>query len=494
MRRFSQHPTSLVLFVVLLALAAPTSALAQKPPPLDPFGTHVLRSLLDSKHFKPLRSWAELRDAPERTLLVLLGRMRGRDGDSELNRIPDGLKRFLEDGGAVLLATDQRLQSEQLSSVCGAGVSGSPVFAWGRNQVGSNRTAFELQRESPFVFPFKDAEFPLFVRLQPGAQKGPLRVATNWPSFLERTVGPLPANVKPLAHFPLDSVFGDWERSVRPVRLVFGLSCEHEKGRLLLLADHSIFINHLMLNQIQDDNWDFAVNAVNWLKGDDKERNRVLFVYDGTIETKLDDLIRVTPVSLLDIQAGLVNSANEQLKEIEGKNPWKGANQDTVDTIGQASGRLFGWSPRFGFIRLLVLLGVLGALFYGLARLWRASFRPEPHVPLFATAAIRHAPSASALQQRYRHAVQEDNLGDYAHVLAQEWLGTVYRPEDGHPPRVVAAGGWWQQRSLSNLVRRVWRMAQADVPECMSQREFRNFLADVERLRKALAAGDLRLE
>src|SRR5262249_9531483 len=140
----------------------------------------------------------------------------------------------------------------------------------------------------------------------------------------------------------------------------------------------------------------------------------------------------------------------------------------------------------------LILLGVLGASIYGLARLRRASFHPEPHVPLFAAAASRHAPSASALNQRYRHAVQEDNLGDYAHILAQEWLRPLHGGEG--PPRVVASGGWWQRRSLRQLVGRIWGLAQADVPERMSQGEFRSFLADLERLREKLAAGALRLE
>jgi hypothetical protein len=70
----------------------------------------------------------------------------------------------------------------------------------------------------------------------------------------------------------------------------------------------------------------------------------------------------------------------------------------------------------------------------------------------------------------------------------------VYRGEAGRSPRVVAKGGWWQRRSLRELVRRIWEMAQADVPERMSQHEFRSFLADLEHLRKVLATGELRLE
>jgi hypothetical protein len=237
---------------------------------------------------------------------------------------------------------------------------------------------------------------------------------------------------------------------------------------------------------------DFAYNAIDWLKGDNKARNRVLFVHDGNIETTLDVPIREIHASLLDFQSSLIQKANDQLKKLESNDVWKRGNQEVIRSIRWTAYRPnLGGALWFGFDRLLVLLAVLGAAFYGLNRLRRASFRPEPHVPLFATAASRHAPSASALKQRYRLAVQEDNLGDYAHVLAREWLGSVYRGEG--PPRVASEKGS-THHSLHKLVERIWRMVQADVPERMSQREFRDFLTDLERLHEALAAGNLRLE
>src|SRR5205823_5020128 len=54
----------------------------------------------------------------------------------------------------------------------------------------------------------------------------------------------------------------------------------------------------------------------------------------------------------------------------------------------------------------------------------------------------------------------------------------------GEPPlRVVASGSRWHRRSLERLFHWVWRLARSEVPERMSQREFRGFLADLERLR-----------
>jgi hypothetical protein len=487
--------------LVVSVLAMPAPVRAQTEQQKFAFGTHALRRMLYESKFKALDSWDDLDKVPDQTLLVLLGQVRG-----DLNRLR-GLENFLRQGGAVLLATDQAIPlnseaGQALKRLTGTVVSGFAVsasppakpsrFDLVRATRVDAKAIYRNQPECIIVTPTLQG-LPLFIQRTAGlsAESG---VATNRSSYLLNL--PLTENTQRVAEFPRGCRY---DSRVGPPYLLlwdepppFAVRFDAGDGRLLLLADHSIFINEMMLKQ-DTFNVDFAYNALDWLKGDNKERNRVLFVYDGQIETKLDVPIHENKISLLDAQAYLVNYANEAMKEIEAKKPWQGANQETRRAIGLAAARaLFGGqAPWFGFDRLLILLGVLGAFFYGLSRLLRGSFRAEPHVPLFATAASRHAPSPSALLQRYRHAIQEDNLGDYAHVLAQDWLGTVYTGEG--PPRLVEGNGW-HGRSLHKLVGRIWRMAQADVPERMSQREFRNFLADLEHLRKALAAGALRLE
>src|SRR5262245_39819948 len=74
-------------------------------------GTHALRRILHDSGFQPLQSWTDLDDieAPPRTLLVLLGEPPGRKMEELLEQIPGKLRSFVEQGGAVLLATDQPL-------------------------------------------------------------------------------------------------------------------------------------------------------------------------------------------------------------------------------------------------------------------------------------------------------------------------------------------------------------------------------------------------
>jgi len=490
--------------LVLIILAMPAPIRAQAEPQQFSFGTHALRRILHVNKFKALEDWDDLDDEPGQTLLVLLGHLRG-----DFNRsIPGGLENFVRRGGGVLLATDQASPvrspaGQELIRVAGTVVSGYAVSALRPGPTDpwisplratrvNPKAVYRGQPECVIVSPTKEGK-PLFVG-RTASQPDEVGLATNRPSYLWNS--DLPEHVRRVAEFPIGCRY-DYPTGPRYLFPTdkpppFAVRSEFGNGRLLLLADHSIFINEMMLKS-DNGNVDFTYNAIEWLKGDNKERNRVLFVSDGKIETRLDIPIREEPVSLLDVQAGLIQDANEKLKEFEAKQPWGNANAETVRTISRYTSRPeLGGARGFGFYRLLIVLGVLGVSFYGLVRLRRASFHPEPHVPLFAAAASRHAPSASALNQRYRHAVQEDNLGDYAHMLAQEWLGAVHRGEG--PPRVIVGGGWWHRRSLRNLVGRIWRLAQADVPERMSQGEFRGFLADLERLRSALAGGDLRLE
>src|SRR5262249_7474699 len=96
----------------------------------------------------------------------------------------------------------------------------------------------------------------------------PLRVATNRPSFLYPTRrGPLPEGAAVLAEFPRGCYYGrnlGYLQKGAPTN-PFAAAATHGKGRLLLLADHSIFINDMM-QQEDNQNVEFAATALNWLK------------------------------------------------------------------------------------------------------------------------------------------------------------------------------------------------------------------------------------
>ena len=70
-------------------------------------------------------------------------------------------------------------------------------------------------------------------------------------------------------------------------------------GRVLVLADHSIFINEMMLPS-DNGNVEFTYNCLEWLRGDPKDgRNQVLFVEDGTINSRFEVPLKEVPDELL---------------------------------------------------------------------------------------------------------------------------------------------------------------------------------------------------
>src|SRR5262249_18482707 len=78
----------------------------------------------------------------------------------------------------------------------------------------------------------------------------------------------------------------------------FAVAGKVGKGRLVVLADHSVFID-IMLATKENGNAAFAENCVGWLAEGRQPRDRVLFYEEGTIRTKFDVLpVRDVPIDL----------------------------------------------------------------------------------------------------------------------------------------------------------------------------------------------------
>src|SRR5262249_43189724 len=86
--------------------------------------THIFRRLFSALHLTALNSEQQLAADPSRTVLVILGRPTTPRGERVLDRIPGGLRHFVEEGGAVLIASDHHFGHAQLSALSGHFVNG----------------------------------------------------------------------------------------------------------------------------------------------------------------------------------------------------------------------------------------------------------------------------------------------------------------------------------------------------------------------------------
>jgi len=353
------------LVLILSTFFHLTSLAHAQPAPRPPFGqgTHAMRALLKEMGLKPLTSKEEFqREAlasPQRILIVVLGK-----GDFLQSEFRGGLEAFLNLGGAVLVATDRELEAPLRPfgvAVIGDFVQSDPAL----------RHAYRESSECLIVEPVSNGgKIPIFENLP--------KVATNRPSYL---YAPNKCRLTFLARFPRACRIVSPEFPVvGQDPLNFAAAGQVGKGRLLVLADHSVFINDMLL-QPDNDNFDLAFKAISWLT-DDGKRDRVLFVENGEIVTNFNVTLKVPPAPPLPSDGEVIQAVNRMLAGLDRENfynrqllkqvsPVVGPNQQPVTQLGHA--RLLQWLT----VGLTLGLAVVGGL-----RLLRARHRTDAKDPL----------------------------------------------------------------------------------------------------------------
>jgi hypothetical protein len=505
MSRPPLHRLLLVLAVAGICLT-PAWGTAQEDEEFR-YGTHVLRRLLHNRKLTALDSWQRAEDDPAKTILILLGRPQW--------PLPGGLTRFLQNGGAILLASDNPVFTNELRSLCGYGISGERVSAWPPDNVwGFLPADRETEVDSRFMYRGRQAGLRDCVIVEPTdkgpalfwdtpLRRNPLDVVANRGSYLEpfrnrfRVILP-PPDTHILARFPAGCWYanqGSLPKGEDP--RVFAVSREVGTGRLLVpgrllvMGDHSVFINQMMVPERKDNgNLDFAYNSVEWLR-DNGQRTRVLVVEEGVIQTQLD--VPLDLPSLRALQPVFAKMANDLMEQVEDdhhqRNHLNAALINGVNHIGRPNQRTFSL--------LIVVLISLGFAFYCLLRLRRTTHAYESGIPLLASAVSQHRPARSPLLMRQRAALEQNDLRDFAREAAREWFTDVPESPDHPgeaPPEVEVQGGWMRRSSLRRQVDRLWQLAYGDdAPPPLGRMSFQKFLLSLDRLRDALESGELRL-
>lgn len=271
----------------------------------------------------------------------------------------------------------------------------------------------------------------------------------------------------------------------------------------MLLADHSIFINEMLLQEDKavdttDDigNVTFAYNALEWLRGDEQQRNKVMFVIDGRIESELNIPLIQQPITLKELEAQVAAGGNALVKKFNEEETT--INRGMIKGLGRGPGRmLFGRRNWYrNWFLLLIMIVTLAFGFYGFRRLRRATHHIESGVPLLATALERNEPERNQVLSRQESLLESNILTSQAKEAAkeffQEFIGINLDAE--LKLTVAIQGGWWQRWSWKRRVFQLWNFALGKLKWTVSVRGFRGILNQIDQVKRAVDTGQIQVK
>jgi hypothetical protein len=436
----------------LLGVVSPAPAQA----PRVPFGqdNHAFRFILKELQLEPLSDLLAASEDPAHTVVIVCGQT------AALENFPGGLAAFVEAGGALLVATD-RPTADVLDDDFGVRVTGRLVKATAPG------TAYRNLEDCPFV-EGTDKE--------PRLLEGLGKVAANRASFLMQT-----PRMPVLAQLPRGCRVEGFPKFMRLAKLPFAAGGTYGKGRVLVLADHSVFINDMML-QSDDDNFDFTFNCLRWLTGPDGQRTRVAYLNEGRAVTDFD-----VP---LDLRPELPRPTAEVVDRL-----LVGLEEDNV--FNRLILRYVSRRQLLGGVAVVLTAVLFG---FGFHRLAKARYQVEPAVPAPVADAAEVLPPDGLMDQRHQAMLREGRLWEAARDLARQALAGI-----GHdplaapagtaaPPAVTVQAGVRQARHLRVLVRRLWRIAHDPLPRKVSPRQYARLVGQAEQVRAAWQDGRLHLD
>jgi hypothetical protein len=411
---------------------------------------------------EPVTSFDKLSEAPAKTILIVFGDTKVLDDNSK------AVEGLVERGLALFVATDHEVlavkdhKTRTWAGYFGIKSFAQPVYGF------SLENCYQQNEQCPFITGPGNAKPNLFANLR-------LPVATNRAGFLVFGQGDRQRHLSNLAVFKGSTIYTGNLQDSR----VFAVGGNWGNGRMLFMADHSIFINNMML-QADLDNPGFTFNCLDWLSENGKEhRDRVLFYDDNTIQKTFEVPVQLPPIRLPD---DLTKDANDVLAGLENENKH---NELLMQFIPEER------IPTFLAILLTSLLGL-----YLIRRLWQSRFRLHPGAPLLATALARYAPTGSTLSERQKALLAEGNLWEPAREMARDFFETALGTPE--PPKTLppfeSSESWLNRRFLDRLLMHLWRLAYGNAPQRIAPASFAHMAAQLDELKAALSDGSLRFQ
>jgi hypothetical protein len=485
------------------ALAAP--AAAQPRDEITGEGTEAFRAVVASYKLTPLKTIDEALNDPERTLIISFrGLKNGRPTPDLLEPLlpNDRLRVFVDGGGAVFVATDVRM-SDNWSHAFGVSVTGKQVTT-------SPPTGYQANRRFPFVGPVEGAEIDLFAT----RNRSPLRVATNKPScLLDQSA------FDTLAAFSdkcgVDNV--EWTDGPLPFaqgkQFTFG-------GRMLVLSDHSVFINSMLLPPFPfpNDNLEFTQNCLDWLTNgpDNTRRDKVLFISDGKIETNFNLIItELPPGTPNEVMKHVLEHPEEALKFLA-ENPdfrdflWENRDKASpllaeledagvFSALGESdvfNRSLLSIFPLWVVIRNVLFVATLALLGYAAMKFLGSKWKVVKTVPRLAVVLDRFRPRAGLLEQRLRDGVAAGQYYEAARERAQLLFADLglSPATEGPPPAYTIAAGWFERSRIDRELRDIWGIAFGTEPRPVTAKAWSKWPSRLAALRDWIQDGVIRFE
>jgi hypothetical protein len=472
----------------LAGLLACAAARAQAPePPRNPdeppprarvaaTGFDAFRGLAQRAGLQPLKTWGELRADPRRNVLIVMGDV----VQTGLN--PEDLQAFLNDGGTVFVATDHPTWpvNDWLSSL-------RFFIPAGRVTTGNTAEMYRGLSDCPYVVPAVQDQVPIFHDLK--------KVATNRPGEV-RAPG---ATV--LARFGRSCVSAaPPDRFSRFLRADFAVYQPVGAGRLLVMSDHSVFINTMMMKD-DNDNFTLAERTLEWLVGPEK-RSGCLFYEDGFVRDSFDVAwIDPPPPSLKEIAEILKDNWPAAIPLM---NAFARAAQAPDGPLRDLQGRdapLNRWLnsllPRSVLGQVLAVAAAVALILLGLSRATTARQRTDTEVAPAAEAPDPDEEDGTPLQRRL---VAQAGRGDWYEVAREQVrerfraLGLLEADPDRPPTVGLLRGGWLRGRRLRRQVQELWRVGFGRAPEEVSAARWGELAARLDALEQSAVAGVWRFE
>ena len=451
-------PMRLLLAAVIGALLIlPASAQEKESRTIFFDGMDVFCHLMHREGVTPITSIDAAVSDPKQSVIIVFGDPRGLAGVK--------LKRFLDAGGNVLIATDDALRLPEFL----VEIDDTRVIQEVKNTYRQSPQCPWLNCALPNVLDNEARDHPLFHFLHKG-------IATNCPSSIAflRDGSPLRA----LLAFPFDVHDGRAAPLFDRSYIVGSPKDAPPAGRTLIIAGHGMFMNGMMA-QLDNDNAAFALNAIRWLgeTADGKTLRNVLFIVDGEIITGFDKKLTFPPPTIPMPTTQMIN------RLIRGLEDERVFHRILDEIIGDRRGRLIG---------ILIALTTFVLLIYGAKK-----FTEGRHV-LETTAPNKVGPMAPRVEQGGQAVFRQTEHGKAARYLAHEWFRAELNIElsrwgDGFTPQFRIGGFLDSRGRLRRQIDYVAYLASAAEPIAVSHREFRALIAMLPRLSHAVKAGRLAL-